>query len=951
MPFHPAPFQRVAPELDTAAIYLEVTLTGWVGDRVRANEENWLIPAPTTNPGIIEMFAHRLDPAIPGLTDNWWVPWVGEFAGKYLISAVQSLRLRKSIELKQVVIEFVRKLLSTQGEDGSDRSLGMPRAWDLWGQYHVMLGLLRWYEYSGDTNALTGCRRAADLACARYLDRAWAIAKDPTVRPEKPGENCPGEDEKNQAIAHVLALLYERTGESRYLDLVHAIEAEWPKTACYNANNTEAVLCGNFIENALAGQEFYLGTRNRWESLHDVQAIPELYFITGDARYRTAFEQIWRSIRKCDRRVTGGFSSFEEAKGNAYDPRYIETCASVAWMALTIDMLRMTAESTAADELELSLFNTILGAQSPDGRLWTYHTPMGGIPVGDQDHAARLGYRLPAYYDLSWQARDRYCQLSCCAANGPRGLGCLSEWAVMLARDGGIVINYYGPLTLTLTVARDMFPFVPAHPFRIMLSMETAYPLDGVVRIKVKPYGSAFFPIRLRIPEWSRKTSVLLNGVLQAFTVAGSYCELKRTWRQDDVITLTLDMSIHTVAGKGPASGLSAAYRGPLLLAYDTRFNSSDPLSPPAPLLSAVPRIVSNERGVALFATFPSAAGDINLCDFASAGQSDAGALVGPPDSAGTWQLLRCDPSSDPPLAAKTLIAEKIRLLSDGTIEGSTHPNETRWSYRGNALIFFDANFVPTTCFTVRTRQHGKEVLSGMLGSSVRHVLAQVDFEIVGKTWQLWRKDLTGTTTILKPLIRLLPGGEFDQTTHPNESRWAIEHDILVFYAADGTPSTRFTSLRMQNGRVERSGTFLLDPSITHYLSEVDLDLISLIWRFKRKGEAELIADKVRLLPNKKLDGYTHFNETSWNYDGAPDRIMFVAKNGLVSTHFRTMRAAGGVMTFEGSFEFDSSITHILEEQCPGWSIHRNYIVWLPTLHVSFPPALPFATKAKMRAG
>ena len=24
----------------------------------------------------------------------------------------------------------------------------------------------------------------------------------------------------------------------------------------------------------------------------------------------------------------------------------------------------------------------------------------------------------------------------------------------------------------------------------------------------------------------------------------------------------------------------------------------------------------------------------------------------------------------------------------------------------------------------------------------------------------------------------------------------------------------------------------------------------------------------------------------------------------------------------------------------PGWSIHRNYIVWLPTLHVSLPPGL-----------
>jgi DUF1680 family protein len=402
---------------------LQLSLAGWVGERIRVNESNWLIRAPATNPGMLEMFAHRDNLRyVNGRVDAGDpVPWAGEFAGKYLLSAEQSLRLMGNAELEDVVGAFVAELLATQGADGS---LGMPLAWDLWGQYHVTLALLRWYERTADVDALAACQRAANLMCARYLGRASAIATD-----------HPGDDEKNQAVAHVLALLYEHTGEANYLSLVHAIEVEWTHPPC-----------GNFVENALAGRDFFAGTRPRWEGLHDVQAIAELYFITGDVRYRAALEQIWSNIRERDRHATGGFTSGEAATGDPYDPRYIETCGTVAWMAITIDMLRITADSSVADELELSLFNAILGAQSPDGRLWTYHTPMGGIPIGTFTPASLLGYRLPAYYDLWWQSRDRYPQLSCCAANGPRGIGCLSEWAIMRAGDA-IIVNYHGAST------------------------------------------------------------------------------------------------------------------------------------------------------------------------------------------------------------------------------------------------------------------------------------------------------------------------------------------------------------------------------------------------------------------------------------------------------------------------------------------------------------------------
>src|SRR5262245_19105502 len=79
---------------------------GSVGERVEANVQNWLLCAPQANPGMLEMFRLRDRKPVPQL-----VPWAGEFVGKYLISAVQALRMTDEPRLHQqvsnVVAEFI----------------------------------------------------------------------------------------------------------------------------------------------------------------------------------------------------------------------------------------------------------------------------------------------------------------------------------------------------------------------------------------------------------------------------------------------------------------------------------------------------------------------------------------------------------------------------------------------------------------------------------------------------------------------------------------------------------------------------------------------------------------------------------------------------------------------------------------------------------------------------
>src|SRR3989442_8769729 len=222
---------------------------------------------------------------------------------------------------------------------------------------------------------------------------------------------------------------------------------------------------GDYLRAGLDGREYFQSPRPRWESLHDLQGLVELWRITGEQRYRDAFIHHWRSIRRWDRRNTGAFSSGEQATGNPYAPTAIETCCTVAWMALTLDYLRLTGDPRAADDLELAKLNGGLGAQHVSGRWWTYNTPMDGV-------------REASAHTIVFQARAGTPELNCCSVNGPRVLGMLSDWAVMSAKDG-LVVNSYLPGNCMVRTSAG----------QIELSLDHDYPQTNAQRVTIVTGG------------------------------------------------------------------------------------------------------------------------------------------------------------------------------------------------------------------------------------------------------------------------------------------------------------------------------------------------------------------------------------------------------------------------------------------------------------------------------
>src|SRR5947207_4808050 len=88
-------------------------IDGCVQSYLSGVSEQWLKVAPFSNPAMLEMFRDRDRRPLREM-----VPWAGEFAGKYLTSALQVWRVTNDESLKKFIAAFVTRLVALQAEDG-----------------------------------------------------------------------------------------------------------------------------------------------------------------------------------------------------------------------------------------------------------------------------------------------------------------------------------------------------------------------------------------------------------------------------------------------------------------------------------------------------------------------------------------------------------------------------------------------------------------------------------------------------------------------------------------------------------------------------------------------------------------------------------------------------------------------------------------------------------------
>ncbi len=508
--------------------YNSLKLNGETGELVRRITDNWLIGIRETNPAIIDMFRDRdLRPYRDLL------PWSGEFAGKYITGAYYVYRLTGKKALYEYVTKFIDELLTYQDSDGyigcfskacrltgaySQDPSRTGFTWDAWSHYHIMYGLLLWYDLTGNGEYFRAVEKAARLFMNKFYDG-------------KPTIVSIGWSEMNLAVYHIFGILYRRTKNPEYLYFASKIESDLSDEAA-----------GDYINYSLKGYEYYQCGKPRWESMHIIMGIAEMYRNTGNQKYLEVASQIFYSILKTDVHNTGAFSTDEQAIGNPYKNSAIETCCVVAYNALGIEIYSLNGDIKIADFLERSHYNAVLGFNSPSGRWSTYNTPMEGTKCAN-------------YHSINFQCRPGSPDLNCCSVNAPRGVASVYDW-MLTDNDGTLCLNFYEDMYAELSNG-------------LTVEISGGYPATNRITVKVNSNGLKQ-KIAFRIPEWSVNSVIVSDG--ETFRpAAGKYFAIKKIW--DSEITIEFDFTPYTEEGGGDYTGKSSIYAGPILYAFDNAEN------------------------------------------------------------------------------------------------------------------------------------------------------------------------------------------------------------------------------------------------------------------------------------------------------------------------------------------------------------------------------------------
>ncbi len=526
--------------------------TGILADRI---SRHWLFGLRESDPSILTMFRDR-----DAMPYREHLSWSGEFAGKHITGAYYIYFLSRDEALYEDILSFIDDLISYQGEDGYlgcfPENSHITGAWDAWNHYHIMVGLYLWYSLTGREAWRTALLRMAELFIQKFYE-------------DKPPLSSIGSTEMNLAPMHIFALLFQMTGEEKYLRFAKHIEKD---LASGNA--------GNYIHTALEGIEFYQCPKPRWESMHVILGIAEMYLSTGDEYYLTAAAQITNSILKTDIHNTGAFSTNEQAIGNPYENRNVETCCVVAYNALAVRIFHMTGDSKLLDFLERSHYNAVMGYFSPSGKWSTYSTPMDGVKRANYD-------------EIQFQSRAGSPQLNCCSVNAPRGVGEIAAW-MFTKSDDRLFVNFYECFEADFGDMR--------------ISCQSSYPAPGEILLHIHGNGKK---AALRIPGWSKQAMVTVNGI-DAPASPGSWFAVD-TDREDTEIVLHLDFTPYLEEGDGECKDKSSIFVGPVLYGADIGHNLAYDLR----LLPTIHKSQLNTMPVPMTdGSIQWKVGDVTLCDF-----------------------------------------------------------------------------------------------------------------------------------------------------------------------------------------------------------------------------------------------------------------------------------------------------------------------------------------------
>lgn len=505
--------------------------------------------------------------------DAWIYKWIE--AASYVYASTRDESLMQRMDAIIPIIDRAQRgdgYIATQVAAGKFKERWVqPDNHELYNMGHLLTAAAIHHRMTGKTDLLEVANRAAAFCLKQFREH-------PDVMWEYP---------LNPSIIMGAVELYRANGDPDALELAkHIVDLRGSTYRGTESNPAWGRSEWGPKENYQGGRDLYqnfIPLREEKEVVgHAVfftylfAGATDVYMETGDRSLLVALERLWSDLTEKKMYITGGVSpvhkgpvtrSFIEGERRVcrWEPihegittpfdlpnanAYNETCGMVGNMMWNWRMLQATGDPRYAEIMELSWYNSILAGMEIDGAKWSYTNPLRWHgkehELWSHDYHSR---HVPGLRHI------------CCPTNVLRNIAAFQGYLFSTA-DNTLWLHHYADCVADLK------------KLGVRLTESTNYPWDGAIRLTIENTPSRRLMFKLRIPSWTGKASIRLNGkpfAVQA--IPGSYAEISRVWEAGDVLELNLEMATRLLAGHPRSEQIRnhvAVTRGPVVYCLES---------------------------------------------------------------------------------------------------------------------------------------------------------------------------------------------------------------------------------------------------------------------------------------------------------------------------------------------------------------------------------------------
>ncbi len=392
--------------------------------------------------------------------------------------------------------------------------------WSPWYTVHkLMAGLVDAYLYCNNIKALKVATHMADWV-DHTLKNLNEEQLQKMLRCEFGGMN------------DVLANIYAITGNKKYLELSYKFYDD-------------------FVMKPLSQKTDPMPGKHSNTNVPKAIGSARQYELTGNESDKTIASFFWQTMVHHHTYVIGGNSNYEhcgneDKLNDRLSDNTCETCNTYNMLKLTRHLFSWQPSIELGDYYERALYNHILASQNPESGMVCYFVPL------------RMGTKK--------QFSDSFNTFTCCVGTGMENHSKYAEGIYYDGADESLYVNLFIPSQLNWKEKN------------IIITQQTNFPEADDINFTIETKAPQTFALHIRKPHWATNASLLINDKAASIeTDEDGFIIIKRTWKNNDKIQLTLSKSLYTESIPDNPNRIAILY-GPLVLAGVLGDTMPDPL-------------------------------------------------------------------------------------------------------------------------------------------------------------------------------------------------------------------------------------------------------------------------------------------------------------------------------------------------------------------------------------